>query len=156
MSSGTLYASFKFCIECPTKEDFDFALDLCDTDELSNRICEYEEDEGVEVKALQEEGVSPLGSGVHHITLRLYNTEVRGEIDDVINELQAKLKTRGMTLDGYIQYETDDGEHIRGDFSLGGDKIDYESTDWFLGYSNKQLRELQSIARQKWGQPDKL
>lgn len=148
MSSGTLYASFKFDIECPTKADFDWVLGLCDTDELSNRICECEDDE-VEVKACQR-GNKPS------VKLRLYDVEVRNEIDDVINELQAKLKERGMKLDGYVQFVTEDGEHTRGDFSTDENTLDYMSTDCFLGYSVKQLRELRFIATQKWGKPDEF
>lgn len=149
MSSGTLYASFKFEIECPTKEDFNFVIDLCDTDDLSDRICEYDEDDGVEVVA---EG----RDGKQYVILQLCNTEVRSEIDDVINELQAKLKERGMKLDGYVQFVTEDGEHIRGDFSTDEGTLDYMSTDCFLGYSVKQLRELRFIATQKWGKPDEF
>ena len=156
MSSGTLYASFKFEIECHNREDFNFVVDLCDTDELSNRICEYDEDDGVEVTASQENGESPLNAGKYLVTLSLGNTEVRGEIDDVLDELYKKLKERGLDLKGYVVYETEDGEHVRGDFSTGCGQIDYEDTDSLLGYSVDQLRELKLIAEKKWGKPSKL
>lgn len=149
MSLGTLYASFDFRVECPTKEAFDFAVDRIDADELSNEICEYEEDEGVEVKAKQQ-------GNKRFVTLKLWNTEVRTQIDDVLVELNTDLKEHGMHLEGGIRLEDEDGEHLRGDFSSDACKLDWESTDYFLGYTVEQIRQLQSIARNKWGRPKSL
>ena len=84
-------------------------------------------------------------SGANPLTLYLERDlgEYYNSTDHELDTLAKWIHTQGYVIDGCIFAEIEN-EHLRGEFHDG--KVQWESIEWLVYYSNEQIREIRKYA----------